>query len=159
MNVTEEEDVTINVGLPKEVAKEILGECTKKHLKLQKEKGGIKNSATVIWMILLGICALPIAVPVVGVLFAILVICILGAASVLLAVGGTGAVLMLTGVISVPCLLWASGIPQKFICIGIGLICIAVGILLVMAMIKMLEGFTRGIAFLFQKVFYRKKGE
>ena len=159
MNVTGDEDVTNKVGLPKEVAKEILSECSKKHLNTQKEKGGIKNSATVIWMILLGIYALPFALPVIGVLFVFFVTSILVAASILLVVGGTGAVLVLTGMLSTPCLFWASAIPQKFVCIGIGLICIAIGILLVMAMIKIFECFARGIAVLFQKAFYGKKGE
>lgn len=53
MALSEEEDVTLKIGKPEDIAREILGNCAEKHFDTQKEKGGIKNSAKLIWIILL----------------------------------------------------------------------------------------------------------
>lgn len=157
MNLSEEEDVTEKIGRPEDIAREILGNCAEKQLDEQKEKGGIKNSAKLIWIILLGICASPIAIPMAGALIILLLSCLLVVASIVLSIGCTGAALAVTGVFCIPCLIWAVGFAQKFVCFGMGLICIGLGILLLIATIKVAEWLVHGIAYLFQKAFYRKK--
>ena len=157
MNLTEEEDVTAKVGQPKDVAREILGNCAEKHIDEQKEKGGIKNSATLIWVILLGICASPIAIPLAGALIILLLSCLIVVGSFVFAIACTGAAFFASGLLCIPCLLWATGFAQKFVCFGIALICIGLGILILIATIKLAEWLVQGIAYLFQKFFYRKK--
>ena len=63
MGADDSTDVTNTLGAPDEIAREIIATCTEKHMDAQKERGGIKNNTTVIWMIILGICASPVAVP------------------------------------------------------------------------------------------------
>lgn len=63
MGADDSTDVTSTLGTPNEIAREIIATCTEKHMDAQKEKGGIRNNTTVIWMIILGICASPVAVP------------------------------------------------------------------------------------------------
>ena len=85
MNLSEDEDVTLKVGQPEDVARDILGNCTEKHLDEQKEKGGIRSSATVIWMIILGIFASPIAIPLAIAFVAIVFSCVVAMASIVFA--------------------------------------------------------------------------
>lgn len=157
MNLSEEEDVTEKIGRPEDIAREILGNCAEKQLDEQKEKGGIKNSAKLIWIILLGMCASPIAIPMAGALIILLLSCLLVVASIVLSIGCTGAAIFASGLLCIPCLIWAAGFAQKLVCFGMGLICIGLGILLLIAMIKVAEWLVHGIAYLFQKAFYRKK--
>ena len=157
MNLSEEEDVTEKIGKPEDVAREILGNCAEKHIDEQKEKGGIKNSAKLIWIILLGICASPIAIPLAGAMVILLLSCLVVVGSIVLSIACTGAVFFASGLLCIPCLIWAVGFAQKLVCFGMGLICIGLGILLLIATIKVAERLVHGIAYLFQKAFYRKK--
>lgn len=157
MGADEEQDVTIQVGQPKDAAREILASCTEKHLDNQKKMGGMKNSAMVIWMIILGICASPIAIPFVLVVIAMFFVVLLMLAAVVLTVACAGLSLFLAGFISLAAILWAGSFGQKMVCAGMGLIAIALGILLMIATVKLGELLVRGIAIVFKKVFIRRK--
>jgi len=157
MNLSEDEDVTLKVGQPAEIAREIVGNCTEKHLDEQKEKGGIKNSATVIWLILLGICASPIAIPIAAALIVLLFACVIVVASIILAFGCMGAGILALGIFSIPCIFWATGFAQKMVCFGMGIIAIGFGILFLIGVMKVAKYMVGGIAILFRRIFSRKK--
>ena len=64
MDIDDTVNISEQIGTPEEIAKEIIANCTEKHIETQKEKGGVKNSTLVIWMIILGIIASPVAIPI-----------------------------------------------------------------------------------------------
>lgn len=157
MNLSEDEDVTLRVGQPTKIAREILGNCTEKHLDEQKEKGGIKNSATVIWMVLLGICASPIAIPMAAMLIVLLFACVIVVASAVFVFLCAGVVIIAAGIFHIPCIFWATGFAQKLVCFGMGGIAIGFGILFLIGVMKVAKYLVCGIAFLFRRIFNRKK--
>lgn len=157
MNLSEDEDVTLKVGQPEEVARNILGNCTEKHLDEQKEKGGIRSSATVIWMIILGIFASPIAIPL-AITFVVLVFaCIIVVASIVFAFVCAGVGILAAGIMSIPWTFWATGFAQKLVCLGMSTFCLGFGTLFLIGVIKAAKCLFRGIACLFHKFFNRKK--
>lgn len=157
MELAEDEDITGKVGKPADVAREIFENCTEKHLDVQKEKGGIKNSATVIWMILLGICASPIAIPIAATMIILFITCMIVLASFVFAFVCAGAAIFATGILSIPCIFFATGFAQKLVCLGMGLLCIGFGILFLIGVIKVAEWLVRKLAYVFQKITVRKK--
>lgn len=157
MEVGEKEDVTEKIGNPKDIAREIIANCTEKHIESQKKQGGLRNSATAIWMIILGICAAPIAIPVAMAVVMVLLAALMCVVSVILAVLMVGAGFFATGVLSFAAIAFSPGIGQTLVCGGIGLIGIALGLLILIASIKLAEGMITGIAGIFKKVFVRKK--
>lgn len=157
MELGDTEDVTEKIGSPKDIAREIIANCTEKHIDNQKEKGGVKNSATMIWTVILGICAAPSAIPIIGAILLILFAILLVVISFVCAIGLAGACFIVVGISSCLVAIFASGVAQKIVCIGIGLMGIAIGVLFLIATIKLAEWMTRGVAKLFQKIFMRKK--
>lgn len=157
MDLEETADVTDCLGSPAEIAREIIVNCTEKRIDNQKENGGVKNSAVMIWTVILGICAAPIAIPLMGVLLCVLFAILLVVISCVLAIGLAGVCFLIVSVCSVMAAIFALGIGQKLVCVGMGLIGFAVGILLLVATIKLSDWMTRGIAKLFRKLIVRKK--
>lgn len=159
MDLNDTEDVTEKLGSPKEIAREIIANCTEKHIDNQKEKGGVKNSATMIWTVILGVCAAPFAIPLIGAILLVLFGILLVIISFVCAIGLGGASFIVVGISSCIVAIFAAGFAQRIVCIGIGLLGVAVGLLLLIATIKIAEWLTRGVAKLFQKMFMRKKVE
>jgi uncharacterized membrane protein len=157
MGVDEEQDVTQQIGTPKDVARGILADCTDKHIDEQKEQGGAKNGAKVIWLIILGICASPVAIPIIMAAVLLLFALLLVLFSIVVAVLITGISLVAAGFLTMVGAMWAVGIPQKLVCGGTGLVALALGILLILAIWKLSEFMVRGVAFIFKKLFLRKK--
>lgn len=157
MDLDDTEDVTDKVGSPKEIAREIIANCTEKHIDNQKEKGGVKNSATMIWTVILGICAAPFAIPLIGAILLVLFGILLVIISLVCAVGLAGLCFIVVGISSCLVAIFAAGFAQRIVCIGIGLLGVAIGLLLLIATIKIAEWLTRGVAKLFKKMVMRKK--
>lgn len=157
MDLEDTEDVAAQLGSPKEIAREIIANCTEKRIDNQKENGGVKNSAAMIWTVILGICAAPFAIPIVGAILIILFAFLLVIISFVFVIGLAGACLVLIGVCSAIAAIFASGIGQRLVCVGMGLIGVAIGVLLLIATIKLAEWMTRGVAKLFKKFIVRKR--
>ncbi len=157
MGVDETTDITSRIDPPEAIAREIINNCTEKRIEDQKEKGGIKNSTLVIWMIILGIFASPIAIPLAIVaimcLFAIIIVIF----SLVLAIAAVSVALLVSGIAIFLLMIPAPGFGGKIFCIGCGLICLGVGLLLMIATILFGEVCIRGIAALFKRIFLRKK--
>ncbi len=146
MGIDEETDVVAILGTPKEVARDIIGNCTEKHLEKHKEKAGVKSSATLIWLIILGICASPIAIPLL--VAALIVVIVLVVAGVIL-IGSlifVGVAVALAGIVCLVISFVTLGFFNKLECIGLGLICISLGALFVFGIIKLSQVCVRGIA-------------
>lgn len=157
MDLEDAADVTAQMESPKEIAREIIANCTEKRIDNQKEEGGVKNSAAMIWTVILGICAAPFAIPIIGAILIILFAFLLVIISFVFVIGLTGVCLVLVGVCSAMATIFAAGIGQKLVCIGMGLTGVALGVLLLIATIKLAEWMTRGVAKLFKKLIVRKK--
>lgn len=150
-------DVSQSVGKPEEIAKEIIATCTEKHIEDQKAQGGVKNSATVIWMIILAIFAAPIALPLaiagIALLFAILITLLAFIFSIFCA----GTALVIAGVMLFTAVFFVATFGQGLVCAGIGCLMLGFGLLLLVGMIKFGDLCIRAIAALFKALFFRKK--
>ena len=142
-------DVTSTLGTPDKIAREIIATCTEKHMDAQKEKGGIRNNTTVIWMIILGICASPVAVP----LAFAAIICLVALLIVVFCL------VLSIACVSLACIAcgFASGFAQKLICTGLGFLILGIGLFLAIATIAFANICTHGIAAAFKHLFIRKK--
>lgn len=150
-------DVTQELGKPEDIAKEIIANCTEKHIDAQKEKGGIKNSALTIWMIVLAIFASPIAIPLAFSAIACLAAILISLISIVLAIACVSIASIVSGIALLIVAIPAPGFAQKLICIGLGLLLVGWGLLLLVATILFGELCIRGIAVLFKKLLIRKK--
>ena len=157
MGADDNEDVSQSLGKPEAIAKEIIANCTEKHIEEQKTKGGVKNSATVIWMIILAIFAAPIALPLaiagIAVLFAILITLL----AFIFAIFCAGVGFVFAGIMMFTAIFFAGGFGQGLVCAGMGCLLLGAGLLILVGMIKFGELCIRGIAALFRTLFFRKK--
>ena len=69
MELADDEDVAAKLGTPKEVAADIISQCTQKHMDNENEQKTVKGSATTAWLIILGILSLPLSLPIAIVVF------------------------------------------------------------------------------------------
>lgn len=157
MGADDNEDISQAVGRPEDIAKEIIATCVEKHIEEQKTQGGVKNSATVIWMIILAIFAAPIALPLaiaaIVLLFAVLVTLLAFVFSIFCA----GAAIVFAGGVMFTAIFFAGSVCQGMVCAGMGFLLLGFGVLILAGMIKFGELCIRGIAALFRALFLRKK--
>ncbi len=159
MGVDAQSDVTSKLGTPADAAREIIANCTEKHINDQKEKGSLKNSTTIIRMTILAILASPIAIPLATAAIALLAVILCTFIIVILGLGFMGIALAGSGILLFVSILFAVGIAQKLVSCGLGFLFLGVGILLLLATILLSKSYACAIAALFQKMFVRKKVE
>lgn len=157
MNAGEDTDVTKQLGKPADVAREIIAECTQKHMDNPEQKGNVKNSAVIVWLVILGIFAAPIALPLLVAFIIVIFALLLTVAAVILAVIVSGAAGIVAGIASFVASVIVSGIGQKLVCAGMGFICVSLGLLLMIGSIKLSGLMLRGIAHLFKGIFLGRK--
>ena len=182
--VRDDQDVTEIVGSPDEVARRILDEALGKELSPnaplsgQVEGAGSSQAngiawntgargpvakkktspAKVIWLVILSICAAPIAIPMAAVLFAVL-ICVLALALAFVVTGvacGIGFIVLGLGVL--PGIVWAGSFPQVLVFIGMFLMALALAIIVIWIFVEAAKGMVMGIAKLFRKIVAKKNG-
>lgn len=157
MGADDNQDISESLGKPEDIAKEIIAACTEKHIEDQKVQGGVKKSATVIWMIILAIFAAPIALPlaIAGIimLFAILITLLALVFSIFCA----GAAFIFAGLVMLTAIFFAGSFAQGLVCAGIGLLLLGFGLLILIAMTQLGNLCIRAIAALFKALFFRKK--
>lgn len=141
----------------KRLQKKLLQTAPKNILKHKKEKGGVKNSTLVIWMIILGIIASPVAIPIAIAAIACLFAFIIVLFSLFLAIACVGLALLFAGISSFIAIVPAPGFSSKIFFTGIGFLSIGIGILLLIAAVLFCELCIRLIAALFKRIFIRKK--
>lgn len=146
MNLEDDADVVAILGTPKEVARDIIGNCTERHLEKHKERAGVKSSATLLWMIILGICASPIAIPMLVISLFVMVILIVSGIVLVGALLFAGVAVVLAGLVAFIVAFVAIGFFNKLQCIGFGLICISVGVLFIFGIVKLSQLCVRMIA-------------
>lgn len=157
MGVDDILDVTAEVGIPEAIAKDIIANCTEKHFEEQKERGGIRNNATAIWMIILALFASPIAIPIALTALLTLFAILLAVFSVIAAIVIAGVAFIGSGFVILVSSIFALGFAQKLVCIGLGLGFAGIGLLLLVVMVLFGELCISGIVALFKAIFLRKK--
>lgn len=146
MNIEENADVVAILGTPKEVARDIIGNCTEKHLEKHKESAGVKSSATLLWLIILGICASPIAIPMLVVSLLVIVVLIVSGIVLIGALLFAGVAIVLGGLATFLVAFVAIGFFNKLQCLGLGLMCISLGVLFIFGIVKFSQLCVRLIA-------------
>lgn len=155
--IDSEQDVTALVGMPVDVSRRILEECTDKQMEIQKQEGGVKNTAKSVWLVILGIFAAPIALPLAIATAALLIAIIAVILAVFIAALASGFSFFLSGLTAIPGIFWADSAGQAFIIAGIALLCIALGIILCLVFWKLGGLLIRLIVKLFKQMISRKK--
>ena len=132
-------DVTPLVGTPEECARGILADS----LIRQEQAGNVKSGWRSFWLVLLGIFAAPVALPL-AIVALVLVIVVF---ALLLSFFVTGAALALSG-LAMPFLAFGStGAPgQLLVVAGYGLVMIAIGVLIVIGTAALWRLVVRGMA-------------
>ncbi len=150
MELPEGADVVASLGTPKEVAKSIIEQCTQKHIENTDEQKTVKGKATVIWLSVLGVLALPVSLPlgiaVMAVVFSILITLF----AIVFALIVSAVAFAASGVISIFWGLFVPGFSQKLFTVGAGLLMTGVSILLAYGLIFCIKKLCDGI--------FRKKG-
>ena len=135
MELPEGADVVASLGTPKEVAKNIIEQCTQK--------------ATVIWLTILGVLALPLSLPlgimVMAIVFAVLITIV----AVVFALIVSAVAIAASGFFSIFWGLFVPGFAQKLFTIGAGLMISGLSILLVYGLVLLIRTVSHNI--------YRKK--
>lgn len=89
MNLPREADVRARLGDPKEVARDIINNCTRKHM----DGKGVKEKAKSLWLIILSLFVSPLALPLALVIAGVIVVAVIVVILAVLAV----AVLVVAG--------------------------------------------------------------
>ncbi len=74
MGLDNSADVTARLGQPKDVAREIIGSCTKKHM----DSKNIKDKAKGLWLVILSLFISPLALPLAILLAVIIIVAVVG---------------------------------------------------------------------------------
>ena len=154
---SEEDDISAKLGDPKKIAKNIIAECTEKHIESHNEKKTPKSSASIVWMTILMICSLPVTLPLaialllvfIYLLFAVIVV-IFACGVSFLAVAASGLAILFGG-------FFAAGIGQKLVLWGTGLVLTAVGILLFVGIVKLAELFVKLLILICKSIIKKNK--
>lgn len=157
LDVSDEEDITTIVGTPKEVAAAILADCTERHYQEQKESGSTKNSGMMVWLVILGILASPLAFPLVITILCLLFAVLVVAASIVFTVFCLILAILLAGMAALTGVIWAGGFVQRIVCLGMGLAFIGAGLLGIVILVELIKVLACGIVALFKRVFSRKE--
>lgn len=149
MGLSEDEDVISRLGTPKEVAKNILGECTQKHIDKAEEQKTVKSKATVVWLSILGILSLPVSLPLAIAAIAIVLSLAIAVLAVVFSLIVAAAGVAVGGVAAIFWGFFVPGLPQKLFTIGTGLALTGGAILIGFTA----TGAVKGI----KKIIFRKK--
>lgn len=124
----ENEDVTAKLGKPKEVAKNIIADCTMKHIEQNEEKKSAKKTASIIWLAIISILTLPITLPLAVCLVILALVLLLMILFVFVWFLAIGIIVMGSGVAVFFAGIFAPGIGQKLVCFGTSAVLLGVGL-------------------------------
>ena len=148
MGFDDTEDVTGRLGSAKEAAKNILAECTQKHVDDYAENKTVKGHATVVWLTVLGALSLPISLPLAIVVLALAIVIIAVGLSLLISLAATAISLVVSGLACMIIMFLAPGVAQKAAVFGTGLCALGLGSLIGYGVFAL-------VRFLFRKIFRR----
>ncbi|MCR5685095.1 MAG: DUF1700 domain-containing protein [Lachnospiraceae bacterium] len=146
LGLSDSDDVCARLGAPKDVARIIIAQTTEKKLAEQTEKKTVRGSGSIIWLVILGIFASPIALPIAIALAVIIFALVISVGSILLSFFVAGAAMVFAGVVMALFSFLSGSVAQVFVCIGAGLFIIGLGLLIVMGTIALTKLVIRGFS-------------
>ena len=156
--VENEEKVIADLGAPKDAAMKILGDYTIKNA--ESDEIAAKKWTKMIWMIILGIFASPIALPVAIALVVVIIALIIALAAVIIALFSVAFSLLIGGILSVIgglCLI-TTELPTTIFFLGFGGISVGASILLSLGVFAFGRFSLRAISGFAAKCFKRRSG-
>ncbi len=157
LGLSESDDVCARLGAPKDVARTIIAQTTEKKLAEQTEKKTVRGSGSIIWLVILGIFASPIALPLAIGLAVIIFALVITIGSVMLSFFVAGAAMVFAGIVCALFSFFTGTVAQVFVCIGAGLFITGLGLLIVMGTIALTRLIIRGLSSLLNKRLSKKK--
>lgn len=161
MGVDEGLDVTQKMGSPKELARTIISEYADKYadnyVEKQNREGGIKNSTTAVWMVILGIFAAPIALPFAfagGALIFAFILVVFAIVASLFAVSLSAAA---AGICMIPAIFVAGSLAQSVVCMGLTLVGAGLAIILFYGTQELYRVCVKGVTMGYRKIFSGKQ--
>ncbi|MCR5688473.1 MAG: DUF1700 domain-containing protein [Lachnospiraceae bacterium] len=130
MGIGEADDVSEKLENPKDAAKKILEECTKKHVDEYEENKTAKGRATIAWLYVLGALSLPLSLPLAIVVLVLAFALVIVIASLFISFAATAVALVAAGLASFVFMWTAPGIAQKMVIFGMGITSLALGVLI-----------------------------
>lgn len=155
-----EQDIIKELGPVSQLASQINAEAIIKRNADEKQKFSHKIDFKNIWVIIIGIFALPIALPLALALVILALTLIIVVFTVFVAIFATGAA---AAVVAIPLIIvgiCTLGNPANgLICLGAGLLIIGIGIAIIPAISKVIAIFSIWLFNVLSKLYYRLKGE
>lgn len=145
MELSDTDDVTERLGTPKEAAKQILNDCTQKHVDAYAEKKTVKGHATVIWLSILGVLSLPLSLPLAVVVLTLAIVLIIVALAILISLCAAALSLVVTGLASFVFMWTAPGFGQGLVVFGSGLCMLGLGGLIGYGLFALIRAIIRKI--------------
>ena len=156
LNLEPEEDICAKIGDPRDVSRHIIAQTTERKIAEQKEKNTAKGSGSILWLIILGIFASPIALPLAIALVVIIISLVITVGSVLLAFFVSGAAMIVAGIGICVMSFFSGSVGQVFFAIGAGLFVLGLGILILIGTLKLTGLIVRGVSSSVKKRIARK---
>ena len=146
MELTDGEDVSLRIGTPKEVAREIIQNSTVKYAEeISENPKNVKSTGKVIWLSILGILSAPVALPLAIVLFAVALVLVITLLVIYISFFATAIALVVGGFISVVTSFMAPGFMNKITSLGMGLLGLSLGILFGWGLVLLVRVIIKGI--------------
>ena len=154
-----EDKVIADLGSPKDIAMKILGDCTMKNI--ESDERPAKKWSKMILLIVLGIFASPVALPLGIALIVVAVALIISVSAVIFSFFSTAVALVICGILTVfmGLSLIINELPTAMFFGGFGLISISTGILIFLGTYMLSKISFKGISILTAKWFIKKGGE
>ncbi|MBO4414834.1 MAG: DUF1700 domain-containing protein [Lachnospiraceae bacterium] len=162
LGLTEDDDVCARIGDPKDVSRQIIAQTTERRIIEQTEKKSVRGSGSILWLIILGIFASPIALPLAIAFAVILIAMVIVIGSVLVSFFIAGGSMVIAGIALALFSFVSGSIAQVFVCIGSGLVVAGLGILILMGTGKVTSLLIHGFSSFIRKIISKKsaaKGE
>lgn len=143
-------------GNPEQVASQILADYAIKRVDADPSA---KKGLSTVWVVILAICASPIAVPFAAAAICVMLALLIAVGSVILGLGAAAVGLAAGGACSVImglCVTFQS-VPTTIFFVGAGLFCVGFGIVIFLFIIWLSKAGFHGIAKLFSKMLPRRK--
>lgn len=150
MSADENTDIIEKLGTPKDVSRDIIDQCTQKHIEQVNENNSVKGKATVAWLKLIGILSLPLSLPLGIGLIAVAICIVLALLAVILSLYISSVAFVLAGAVSTVWGIIVPGFGQKLFTVGIGLTLIGAGILIFILITYVFK--------LLSRLIFKKKG-
>lgn len=157
LNLPPDSDICIHLGSPKEVARQIIADTTEKKIDEQQEKNTTKGFGSILWLVILGIFASPIALPLAIAAIVLIFAGVVTIGSIIFAFGVSGFACVISGILITIVSLTAAGLAQKFIVLGCGLFVIGLGIMFLLGTAALARALVSLIFSIIKKRLLKKK--